>query len=118
MWHGILHGVLQALHGNEKIYASHPARVKAHVFRVLASYPNGLLAAAAISLIGAALLLLLPNDWLPVTATVAGTPLIWFVAYVTEIRPWFREGDVCPGVVVCEHPFLVASITDMTTDLS
>jgi hypothetical protein len=60
--------------------------------------------------------MVLPFHWLLLSPFMFAA--LWLASYVVEIRPWFREGDVCPGVVVCENPLLVASLTDMTTDIS
>jgi hypothetical protein len=111
-----IRGVQQALGGGGKTYASHPGRVKAQIFRVLASYPTELLIAVAILLAGLIAVAIFPfSPWI-CAAPIVG--LMWLISVVFEVRPWFREGDVCAGVVVSEEPFLVATLTHLTTDTS
>jgi hypothetical protein len=108
----IIHGLRTALEGNEKTYATHPGRVKAQYFRVLGSYPFWPCLSLLAIIIGGGWMYVVGFQFWP--AFVAGLGAAKLVALISEIRPHFREGDVCAGVVVCEAPLMVASMTDLT----
>jgi hypothetical protein len=112
----IIHGLRTALEGNEKTYATHPGRVKAQYFRVLLSYPFWPCLSLVAIIIGVAWLAVVGLQFWP--TFMAGLGALKLFAVISEIRPHFREGDVCAGVVVCEAPLMVASFTDLTTDLT
>jgi hypothetical protein len=99
-----------------KTYATHPGRVKAEILRVLVSYPTIPLVLIGVEVVGITLLLVLPFYWILLGFAVA--PLLCLIFYIGDIRPRFRDGDVCLGVVVSEEPLLVAYMTDMSTDIS
>jgi hypothetical protein len=112
----VIHGVQQALDGGGKTYASHPGRVRAQIFRVLASYPTEPCLAGGVLVAGIIAVAIFPfSPWI-LAAPITG--LMWLTSSVYQVRSWFREGDVCAGVVVSEEPLLVATLTHLTTDIS
>src|SRR5687767_2073414 len=103
----IIHGLRTALEGNEKTYATHPGRVKAQYFRVLLSYPFWPCLSLVAIVIGVGWMAVVGLQFWPGFVALLGAAKLFGV--ISGIRPHFREGDVCAGVVVCEAPLLVAS---------
>lgn len=91
--------------------ASHPGRVRAQRLRVAGSYPAWPITLAVFWLLS--LVAVFDGfDW--EALGLLGLATYGNYAWWGSIGPWFRQGDVCPGVVVSEEPLLVASYTDLT----
>jgi hypothetical protein len=91
--------------------ASHPGRVRAHRWRVAGSYPMWPMALGVFWFVSLAAVLdgFHWSAFALLALASYGNYACW-----RSIGPWFRSGDVCPGVVVNEEPLLVASYTDLS----
>jgi hypothetical protein len=92
--------------------ASHPGRVMAQHLRVATSYPLWPTVLGIFWLLSLAAAL---DRFTPEGLTLLGVATYMNYAWWGSIRPWFRSGDVCAGVVVSEDPLLVATYTDLST---
>ena len=103
----------RSLADTDDTVASNPARLRPNYIKLLcAAHPLDLMFTAIALVLGLSL------GWLtkgPVPVYVLGiVALVYFGRLILEARKKYWDGDVCPGIVISEKPWLVAVMTDLS----
>ncbi len=107
----MLEALKRILGGGDQPVASHPARLRADVARVVGSYPAWPIALAVAWLVALAAVID-GFHWFAFLLLALATYANY--AWWSSIAGWFQRGDVCPGAIVSVEPLLVATLADLT----
>lgn len=105
----------QSLRGAFDTYASNPAMLPVSFTRLLATGDIELWTVVVILPVMFGIKVFTGRPWTMVWAALVGCAVVlWTILRARKAK--FRAGDVCPGIVISDKPWMVAVLTNMAAD--